>query len=163
MNIQQVTMGASKIGQAPDVLEAPSVGSCVAVCLYDPQTKTGTMAHIMLPKKPKYAQTLAIEHQAHDPDETGKYADDAIAYMVKKLERRSIPISRLEAKIAGGSEMFKILRNNPNGIGPQNIQAITKRLSELSIPIVSDDTGGSVGRTIRFYLQSGDMEVRKRL
>ena len=35
-------------------------------------------------------------------------------------------------------------------IGPRNVEAVKEYLKKYSIPIVSEDTGGSSGRTIEF-------------
>ena len=48
-NTIAVGMGEVKVAKFPDSLAAYGVGSCVIVFMYDPKTKCGGGAHIMLP------------------------------------------------------------------------------------------------------------------
>lgn len=158
-------MGRMHTGQAPEALQATSIGSCIALCLYDKSSKIGGMAHIMLPAMPKTSRysLTTNEHVDTDKEETGKYADTAIDELIAHLSTKHVLKTRLEAKIAGGSEMFASLRKRTRSIGDQNIEAVKLKLESLGIPIVSEDIGGNVGRSVIFYLESGDIEVKKRM
>ena len=72
------------------------VGSCVAVCLYDVQQKIAGMAHVMLPKNPKYSTNKNL----------GKYADEAIPHILQKMQRNGSEIKNIKAKISGGAKIF---------------------------------------------------------
>ncbi|RAZ25134.1 chemotaxis protein CheD, partial [Klebsiella oxytoca] len=45
-------------------------------------------------------------------------------------------------------------------VGERNVQASKKKLSELKIPILAEDTGKTYGRTVVFYPKSGDFIIR---
>ena len=45
-------------------------------------------------------------------------------------------------------------------IGPRNVEAVKQQLKSLSIPIVSEDVGGSSGRTIEFDTTTSILHIR---
>lgn len=45
-------------------------------------------------------------------------------------------------------------------IGDRNVEATKKKLAELKIPVLAQDTGDSYGRTVIFYPETGDFVIR---
>ena len=45
-------------------------------------------------------------------------------------------------------------------IGPRNILAVKKELTELDIELIAEDVGGNSGRTIEFDPETSMLEVR---
>jgi chemotaxis protein CheD len=65
------------------------------------------------------------------------------------------------AKIAGGAQMFAFQnKNDLVRVGQRNVEASIAKLKELKIPILSQDTGDSYGRTVIFYPENGDYVIR---
>ena len=56
-------------------LVAYSLGSCVAICLFDPLTRVAGMAHVVLPRAPEKGPG----------DTPGKYADTAVPALLQAL------------------------------------------------------------------------------
>ena len=68
---------------------------------------------------------------------------------------------RLVAKIAGGAQMFAFQSTNDMvRVGERNVAATKKKLAELKIPIIAQDTGKNYGRTVIFYPETGDFVIR---
>ncbi|HKL08416.1 MAG TPA: chemotaxis protein CheD [Bacteroidales bacterium] len=123
------------------------LGSCVAVCLYDPVLRYGGMCHYMLPlwngdglASPKYGN-IAIE----------KLLDKMINFGSKK--------HNIKAKIFGGGEVIETKSPQFN-IGQRNISLAKDMLAEANIPIVSSSVGGKLGRKIIFFTDSGEVKQR---
>jgi chemotaxis protein CheD len=134
------------------VLKTAGLGSCVGVTLYDPVTKAAGMAHIMLP-----SSTIAKEGTLN----RAKYADTAIPELIERMRRIGASVSRLEAKLAGGAQMFAFHTSSDlMRIGPRNVEMCKYMLEQYSIPVKGEDTGGYVGRTIEFYNATGVMVLR---
>ena len=106
----RVNMAEYKVESKPIEL-VTSVGSCIAICMYDSANMCGGMAHIMLPKS-------AVAAQEPLP---GKFADTAVPTLTTAIRRISRKESRLTAKIAGGANMFPNM--NALNIGEKNIHA----------------------------------------
>lgn len=126
-----------------------TLGSCVGVVLSDVQKEIRGLAHIMLPEKNGNDQT------------EGKYADTAIAALVRKMEAMGSRRQDLKAYLFGGACMFQFV-NAPGiaRIGEKNTEVSLRVLKELGIPVVFQDTGGTRGRTVVFDSLSREPTVR---
>ena len=114
------------------------LGSCIGLIIFDRDRGFGALAHIMLP-----------ESQGRT-DRPAKYADTAPEHLVRELNRLGCRTASLAAKICGGASMFQSFSGNLN-IGERNTEAIRLQLKRLNIPLIAEDVGGTVGRTIVCY------------
>jgi chemotaxis protein CheD len=145
----RVAMAGMKTESKPIEL-VTSVGSCVALCLYDSTNRSGGLAHIMLPNS-------AIAPQDFLPC---KFADTAVPALAKAVQEISGKEACLSAKIAGGANIFSDLNNNGQPIGMKNVNAVKAALSANKIRLVAEDVGGSYGRRIAFNIGNGIATIR---
>ncbi len=149
--IIKVGMADLKVCAAPNGLTTLGLGSCVGIAIRDPGTKIGGLAHIMLP------DSTAIKNNTNIP----KFADTGITELVNKIVAMGANRSKLVAKIAGGAQMFAFQNKNEMvRVGDRNVEATKKKLAELRIPILAEDTGDSYGRTVIFYPETGDYVIK---
>jgi chemotaxis protein CheD len=81
--------------------------------------------------------------------------------MIAKMEKLGAALSRMEAKMAGGAQMFAFSNNSDTmRIGPRNVDSCKEMLARYRIPILSEDTGGNYGRTIEFDCTTGKLMIR---
>lgn len=147
----KVGMADLNVCVSPDRITTLGLGSCVGIALRDPVTKIGGLAHIMLP------DSTTIRNNSNIP----KFADTGIEELVKQVTRKGANRSRLVAKIAGGAQMFGFGSNSEMvRVGERNVQATKKKLAEMKIPILAEDTGKNFGRTVIFYPETGDFVIR---
>ena len=149
--MSKVTIGISdmNIVSDNDSIITYALGSCIAICLYDPAIKIAGMAHIMLP----YSKECPADRNIL------KFADTATHELLFQMEKRSARKSRLRAKIAGGAQMFKIISEAAN-IGRRNSMAVKETLRSLMIPVIAEDIGDDFGRTVEFFASNGQLHVR---
>lgn len=126
-----------------------SVGSCVAICLYDTANVCGGMAHIMLP-----SSTIAPLEPL-----PAKFADTAVPALVRSIRDFRRSESRLYAKIAGGANMFP--NSNALDIGSKNIQAVRNALATHKVRLIAEDVGGNHGRRVNFNITTGITTVKR--
>ncbi len=98
------------------------LGSCVAVCIYDPTIRVGGLNHYMLPLW--NGQGLA----------SPKYGNIAIERLVEKMLSLGCLKNNLQAKIFGGGEVIQTSVTQFN-IGARNIKLALEMLEELKIPV----------------------------
>jgi chemotaxis protein CheD len=144
----RVDMAELKAESKPVELIA-CVGSCIAMSLYDIATKSGGMAHIMLPQA----------HVFPKEDLPAKFADTAVPALVKAIKKLN-PNAVLIAKIAGGANMFPNIRSQSMAVGAKNIDAVKAALSASNIPLKGEDVGGIQGRKVTFNTMTGTVCVR---
>lgn len=150
--IIKVGMADLNICVSPNGITTLGLGSCVGIALRDPNTKIGGLAHIMLP------DSTTIRNNTNIP----KFADTGIEELVKRVVARGANRTRLVAKIAGGAQMFSFQGGNSEAtrVGERNVEAVKKKLAEMRIPIIAEDTGKNFGRTVIFYPENGDFIIR---
>lgn len=147
----KVGMADLKVCVSPDSVTTLGLGSCVGIALRDPITKVGGLAHIMLP------DSTAIRNNSNVP----KFADTGIEELVRQVTLKGANRSRLVAKIAGGAQMFGFgSASETVRVGERNVEAVKKKLKEMKIPILAEDTGKNFGRTVIFYPETGDFVIR---
>ncbi len=123
------------------------LGSCVAVCLWDPENQTGGINHFMLPLW--NGQGLA----------SPRYGNIAIEKLINKMIVNGSNKNKLKAKIFGGAEVINVGVTQFH-IGKRNIETAIEVLHKEGIPIVGKSVGGKLGRKILFFTATG--EVRQR-
>ena len=147
----KVGMADLNVCVSPDSITTLGLGSCVGIAVRDPVTKIGGLAHIMLP------DSTSIRNNTNIP----KFADTGIEELVKQVVAKGANRTRLVAKIAGGAQMFAFQsKNDMVRVGERNVEATKKKLAQLKIPILAEDTGNSYGRTVIFYPETGDFVIR---
>jgi chemotaxis protein CheD len=124
------------------------VGSCIALCLWDPKTRIGGMAHIVLPER----------NGERNADE-GKYADTAVSCLVSRMVERGADARNFTAASVGGASMFHHSRISSCTVGSKNAQAVRVQLEKLGIPIMTEDIGGYSGRKVAFHCSDGKLDV----
>lgn len=148
--VVRVGMGEVHVTNLEETLST-TLGSCVAICLFDYHKKLGGMAHVVLP------QSRNLEKQTHPC----KFADIAVPDLISKMTIRGSKKYHLKAKITGGSNMFPNIDKKVLNIGEENIKAVKRSLKEWGIIISAEDLGGEKGRKIEFDLPSGKLTVER--
>ena len=149
-------MGQLEISNGNETVLETFVGSCVALCLFDPYSRIGGMAHIMLPQSDD-------SKKLSDHPNSAKYADHAVENLLRGSVSKGAKMVRIRAKIAGGANMFSYERGaSVFNIGERNVLAIKSLLKEKGIPLLSEDTGMNYGRHVRLDIKSGEVTVASR-
>ncbi|KKM12321.1 chemotaxis protein CheD [Clostridiales bacterium PH28_bin88] len=141
-----------KVAHNPVQIITLGLGSCVGITLYDPTSKIGGLAHIMLPDSSQF------------PGYTNpaKFADLAIPLMVEEMLRRGARIPVMQAKIAGGAQMFSFpeKQNSTLNVGARNVAMTREALRKIGIRLLAEDTGGNYGRTMILNTDDGGVFIR---
>ncbi|MEI7027309.1 chemotaxis protein CheD [Paenibacillus sp. y28] len=151
---QMVKVGMADLAviSGDNILKTTGLGSCVGLTLYDKVSRVAGMAHVMLP-----SSDIAREGKLN----IAKYADTAIPEMIEQMQRLGAVLHRMEAKMAGGAQMFAFGGNNDTmRIGPRNVDSCKEILLRFRIPIAAEDTGANYGRTIEFNSATGMLTIR---
>ena len=132
-----VFTGEIKTGSQTVVLKSSPIGSCVVVVLFDEKSKTGGMAHVMLPGKAPEKEDIIY----------GRYAANAIDILINELTARGLSPERLKAVIAGGGNVLKRAKDT---IGTDNLVSVKWLLNEHKIEVVAESVEGTERKTVRF-------------
>jgi chemotaxis protein CheD len=125
------------------------LGSCIAVCLYDPVSRVGGMNHYMLPSSDD------VLHQ----DDPARYGLQAMEVLLGSMQKLGARRDRLVAKLFGGGHVFATA--SADGSVPlRNIEFIRTYVREEKLKVVSQDLGGNAPRAVHFYTHTGKALVK---
>ena len=131
--IVKVADWAAERGDA--VIVTLGLGSCVAIMLHDANAGAGAMAHILLPSK----------SLARDVTNLAKFPETAVPLLVEQLT--ALMLAQL---MTPGSVQM----------GERNVAAARDVLRRIGIPVMREAVGGGAGRSVRFYVADGRVEIR---
>jgi chemotaxis protein CheD len=155
MTDEMIIIGISDQNTAkhPATMVTYALGSCVGIMLHDKALGLGGLAHIMLPDSSIMKDQGKVNRM--------KYADTAIVDLYESMIRQGANPKNITAKLAGGANMFKVSEDSPIGqIGIRNVERSKEILNGLNVPILAEDVGKDIGRTVYFNLDTGALRVQ---
>ena len=139
-----VEQGEFRVSDRSGEVLSTVLGSCVAVCLYDPKLMLGGMNHFLLPFG-----------QGSGADRPLRYGIFAIESLVNALMKAGAQRSRLEAKVFGGARITA----NRLDIGRINAAFAKEFLATEGIALVGESLGGSNARRVVFRPTTGQARL----
>jgi chemotaxis protein CheD len=131
------------------VIATVGLGSCVAIALYDPATRVGGLAHVLLPS----------ESMARDRTNRAKFPSAAVPMLLAEMKGLGCN-GGVGARLVGGASMFaSLLPTGGVNIGERNVAASRAALAAAGLPLLAEDVGGDYGRSVYFHLADGRIEV----
>ena len=147
-SVRHVGMGEIKVGKRGELLCA-LLGSCVAIAIIWPRERRCGLAHCLLPTAPGLVLRAG-----------GRYVDQAVPTLLKLMGVTEKDKGELQVILTGGASMFGPARVTSR-VGSANVAAAYKVLSECSLQLDYDDTGGRRGRQIRIDCADYSFTIRK--
>ena len=120
------------------------LGSCVAVCLYDPKLRLAGMNHFLLPSRTK---------TAGDDTDVILAGDYSMEVLLNTMLTKGAQKSRIVAKAFGGGT---IVTSILMAIGQRNADFAREWLDREGIPLTAQDFGGAWSRKVIFNPQTGE-------
>jgi chemotaxis protein CheD len=151
MNLLDVTLriGGVFATERPAIIRT-TLGSCIAVCLYDPVAQVGGMNHYMLPSQ---------ADSASEADPT-RYGLQAMEVLWVAMQHAGARRDRVVAKVFGGGHVLNT-GVSESSVPVRNIAFIEEYIREERIPVVAQDLGGFLPRRVHYYTQTGKVLVKR--
>ena len=137
-------------GSAEPTIIQTLVGSCVAVCLFDPICKIGGMNHIFLPGR------ADLKHY----DAQARFGINAMELLINRMLALGADRRRLLSKAFGGAHVLPGI-SLENHAGQKISDFVLDFLDNEGIPLEGCDLGGDQGRQIRFHTDTGDAFIKR--
>lgn len=125
------------------------VGSCVAVCLWDPILRNGGVTHYILAR------------WEGDGPPSCRYGDIAIDILVNKMAELGSYRNRLQAHIFGGACMFESLLASKHALSTRNVEIAVQILAKYNIKVLTQQVGGRKGRKVVYQTSDGSFTVKE--
>jgi len=147
--VREVTLYLGDVHAAQEPTRLTTLlGSCIAVCLYDPVRAVGGMNHFMLP------------HGRMGAGESARFGVHAMERLLIALLDLGGARRRLAAKVFGGAHVLDI-EESAAGVPQQNIEFVRTFLEAVGIPVIAEDVGGYRPRTLHFYTATGRVFLKR--
>jgi chemotaxis protein CheD len=141
-----------KISNTPGtVLVTYSLGSCIAVAIYDPIVRVGGMLHFMLPDS-----GLDTEKAQNNPF---MFADTGIPSLFKAAYRLGAKKNRMQVVVVGGAQVSN--GSDFFNIGKRNGIAVRKIFWKNNVMVNFQSIGGTDNRTLRLDIDDGRTWLRE--
>jgi chemotaxis protein CheD len=149
-----VPPGGFSIARTPTAIST-ILGSCVSVCLWDPEARIGGLNHFLLP------------HWAEGGGGSWRYGNAAIEGLIDVVVASGAREANLHAKVFGGARVLTAFSGG-NGsqdgraghLGERNVEVAQQILRRRAIPIVAEAVGGERGRKLIFHTDDGSAWVK---
>jgi chemotaxis protein methyltransferase CheR len=114
------------------------LGSCVSVCLFDPERRIGGMNHFLLPEARGNERRSA------------RYGAGAMEQLIEELIQLGADRGRLVAKVFGAAHST----GSPE-VSRGNSVFVRQYLAQAKIPVLAQRLGGASGMELRFETHTG--------
>jgi len=125
------------------------VGSCVALCIWDPIGRIGGVTHYILAQGDGVGQASC------------RYGDVAVETLITKMVGLGSSPRMMQAHVFGGACMFESFRNSEHPLGMMNVKVALEVLGKYGVKILTQQVGGAKGRKIVFQTSDGAFTVKE--
>lgn len=153
MTASQVVVGMSEIQvlKGSGTFCCLGLGSCIGLAVLDPVSHVAGMVHIMLPES----------FPGKPIPQKGKFADTGVPSLLEEVMAAGARKERLVVALAGGAQVFSFGSGTTKlDIGARNSVAVNQLLAIHKLKVIAADTGGNLGRTVTFVVETGEIRVK---
>ena len=146
-----VGIGELAVAEGESSIVTHALGSCVAVCIWDPIARVGGMLHLLLPE--------SRINPGRADRQPAAFADTGIPLLFQRAYARGLQKARTEVTLIGGAEISPDATEGVMNVGRRNVLASRKMLWGNGVLIRTEDVGGRRARTVAMSMQDGRIVV----
>jgi chemotaxis protein CheD len=150
----RIVIGIGELAVSADtgsVLVTHALGSCVAVCLWDPAARVAGMLHFLLPDS--RVNPVRAELQP------ASFADLGIPLLFQEAYRVGAEKSRLVVKLVGGADVTGVQGRGLLEVGRRNQVAAKNLLWRNGVLITAERLGGFEPRNVTMSVTDGGLRI----
>ncbi|HZT78431.1 MAG TPA: chemotaxis protein CheD [Vicinamibacterales bacterium] len=146
-----VGIGECAVSNRPgDLLVTHGLGSCIAVCVFDPQTTVAGLLHFLLPEARINPERARVQPAV--------FADTGIPLLLSVAAQHGLVRQRAIVKLVGGAEMAVSPEVTFN-TGRRNVLAARNLLWRSGVFVAGQEVGGTAARTLHLSVATGRLLV----
>jgi chemotaxis protein CheD len=147
-----VGIGEFSVSRDPsETIVTHALGSCIAVCIWDPTAIVGGMLHFLLPD--------AAVNPVRARTQPAAFANTGLPLFFQAAYVLGLDKKRCRVRLVGGAELAGLGGLNSLNVGKRNLLAARSILWRNGVLIEAEATGGSIPRTVALHLRTGKIEV----
>jgi chemotaxis protein CheD len=133
------------------IIVTHALGSCVALCLWDPVARVGGLIHVLLPDSRINPARAQLQPAA--------FADTGIPLLFRTAYQYGADKKRCRVQLIGGADVTGMAAGPEGSIGRRNVQAARKLLWRNGVLVHADAVGGATARTVTLAIEDGGVEI----
>lgn len=137
-----LAQGEFKISSSATEVLTTVLGSCIAVCICDPDIGCGGMNHFLLPESPRPIDGL--------PSLELRYGSYSIERLINAILARGGRRDRLQIKVFGGGNIM-----GTSNIGHGNADFVEDYMRKEGFNIAAKDLRGTLARKVHYFPTTG--------
>lgn len=146
-----VGIGELAVANQPHaVITTHAIGSCIAVCVFDPVVRVAGMLHFLLP--------AASINSARAEEQPAAFADTGIPLLFQSATAYGLNKRRAIVKLVGGAEVSPV-QSPVFTTGQRNVLAARSLLWRLGVFVAAEDVGGREARTLHLSAADGRLQI----
>ena len=146
-----VGIGELVISNEPHAIIAThAIGSCIAVCIFDPVVRVAGMLHFLLP-----AASINVSRAEEQP---AAFADTGIPLLFQAASAYGLSKRRAIVKLVGGAEITPV-HYAAFTTGHRNVLAARSLLWRYGVFVAAEDVGGADARTLHLSVADGRLQI----
>jgi len=147
-----VGIGEAAVESGPEgVIVTHALGSCIAVCVYDPVSRVGGLLHFLLPDSKINQSRAKVQPHA--------FADTGLPLLFQSAFAKGASKKSCLVKLVGGADVTGDGSKASMGVGKRNALAARNLLWRNSLLIKGEALGGTTARTVTLHLEDGRLEI----
>ena len=154
VGLQRIVVGIGEfaVSNDPDaVIVTHALGSCVAVCVWDPAATVGGLLHILLPD----SRINPVRAQV----QPGAFADTGIPLLFRTAYEYGVEKKRCKVRLVGGADMGGLNSGSDKSVGKRNLLAARALLWKNGVLIERELVGGNAARNVELVVREGRIQV----
>jgi chemotaxis protein CheD len=127
-----------------------ALGSCVAVCLWDPHVRVAGLIHVLLPDS-----RINVDRAGQQP---AAFADTGIPLLFQTAYAYGVQKKRCQVHLVGGADVTG-LGAGQTAVGKRNILAARALLWKNGVMLQAEAVGGRDARNVSMNVSDGRIQV----
>lgn len=153
--VRWVRVGISEFAvsdRAEDMITTAALGSCVAVCVWEPMARIAGLLHFLLPDSKINPARARLEPAA--------FADSGIPLLFHDMYRLGGQKKRCNVRLVGGAEISGHAPDGILNVGRRNILAARGILWRNGLMVDGEAVGGTAPRTVILAAATGRLTIK---
>jgi chemotaxis protein CheD len=128
-----------------------ALGSCVAICVWDPVAIVAGLMHVLLPD--------SRINPARARRQPAAFVDSGLPLLFRTAAGYGVVGSRCVVRLVGGADVCGVPPRLAQSIGARNVAAARSLLRQFGVSVRSQIVGGTAARTVAISVGDGFVQT----
>ena len=159
---RRIVVGIGEFAVSNDrasVIVTHALGSCIAVCVWDPAAKVAGLIHVLLPD--------SRINPARASEQPAAFADTGVPLLFRTAYEYGVDKKRCHVRLVGGADITRAAAGiaaagagkDAASVGKRNLLAVRSLLWRNGVLVQKEAVGGNDPRTVAMDVSDGTLQI----